>query len=173
MFRVTGKNRQDHNYHVRMIEAVGKLDMGAGIILAAVYFEWCVTRCIMALGRSSVAEIRRTISEECSNFDDIVDLWRAEVVVAHSNIPIIPEVFDKKKKKQSFRGRVLTWDAIKKARKSRNELVHGKRCDPLEKHGRKHLDILLAASGIIAELAEVSGHSIFRVVRRKAGLANQ
>ncbi len=166
MFRVRGENRQDRQYHVSLIWNVYKEDVGAAIILAATYFEWCIRRCILALGATPVSDLRTTMNNPGMNTDGLKDLWKSEVCLQHSDICALPDVFDSQRPKQVFDGTKLTWQNIGRARKARNDLVHGARCEPLEAHGKKHVEIFIAASDILIKLAENHGRSIFKIIKR-------
>lgn len=166
MFRVRGADRQNRQYHIALIQKVAADDLGAGIILGAVYFEWCVRRSIVALGKSSVADLRKRMKDYGMGFENLRKLWREEVCKRYSDVPVLPCVFDSLKKKPRFGKLLLDWHGIDSARKMRNRLVHGDVCTPLEKKGQAYVDLLLAASDIIADLTESKGRSIFKIIRR-------
>ena len=168
MFRVKGENRQDRQYHVDLIWKVYNEDVGAAVILAASYFEWCIRRCILALGASSVAELRKKLNDRQMDVEGVKDLWKSEVCSQHKEIHTLPKVYDLPRSKPRFDNTPLTWQSIDRARRLRNELVHGAKCDPLERHGRKHVEILVAASDVLINLAEKHKHSIFRIIKRGA-----
>ena len=170
MFRVKGEMRQDQDWHEKMIAKVAAMDVGAGIILAATYFEWCVRRSIVALGASSVHELSLKLKDPQLKFDNLVELWNAEVagLFGNGDMPTLPMLYDQSKNKPKFGNLPLTWQNIGRARKLRNTLVHGDRCTPLDVHGRKYVDLLVAASARLAKTAEDNGHPIFNVIRRQA-----
>ncbi len=170
MFRVKGERRQDRDWHEKMIAKVAAVDVGAGIILAATYFEWCVRRSIVALGVSSVHELSLKLTDPNLRFDDLVELWNTEVAgrFGSGEMLTLPMLYDQSKGKPRFGNLPLTWQNIGRARKLRNALVHGDRCTPLDVHGRKYVDLLIAASARLAKTAEDNGHPIFNVIRRKA-----
>ena len=85
----------------------------------------------------------------------------------YGDIPILPQLFDLRKNKLRFENLPLTWQNIDRARDLRNQLVHGAKCDPLEQHGKKFIDILLAASEVISGTAESKGYSVFRIIKRR------
>lgn len=168
MFRIKGEKRQDRQYHVNLIWDVYDKDVGAAVILAATYFEWCIRRCILALGVSAVADLRKKLNDKEMNIDGLKDLWRAEIGDQHEEriIKTLPNVFDVPMPKPTFDGVKLTWQSIGRARKLRNDLVHGARCEPLDKHGRKHVEILLAASDSLIKLAEEHKRALFKIIKR-------
>ena len=166
MFRVKGENRQERQYHVNLIWKVYHEDVGAAVILAASYFEWCIRRCILALGASSVTELRKKLNDRQMDVEGLKDLWKSEVCTQHKNIPSLPNIFDLQRPKPRFDNTPLTWQSIDRARRLRNDLVHGAKCDPLEKHGRKHVELLIAASNVLIDLAEKRKHPIFGIIRR-------
>lgn len=168
MFRVKGKDKQDHEYHVKLIEGVASKDIGAGIVLAAVYFEWCVRRCILALSISPVAAIRAKLDDKKMHIDELHDLWKCEVKRMHADVPSLSGFFDNQKKKPTVGGRPLTWARIKQAISKRNCLAHGSCCDPKPIHGEKYLETLLVASRMLVDMAESKKRSIFKIVRRHA-----
>jgi len=167
MFRVKGKERQDRIWHEQTIRCVADIDLAAGIILAATYFEWCVRRSILALGCSSVRDLSCQLSGPALNFDGLVELWNEEVAWRFGNDFTLPMVFDHRKNKPKFGNLPLTWQSIQKARKQRHSIVHGDRCSPLEIHGRKYMDIFIVASAVLSNIVEENGYSIFNIIRRK------
>ena len=166
MFRVKGTNRQDRQYHIDLIRKVAAYDLGAAIILGAIYFEWCVRRSIVALGKSSVTDLRKKMKDRGMGFEGLRKLWREEVCKRYSDVPILSRVFDSLKKKPRFGKLLLDWHGIDSAHKMRNRLVHGDMCTPLEQKGQAYIDLLLAASNILADLTESKGRSIFKIIRR-------
>ena len=166
VFRIRGVNRQDRQYHVDLIRKVSNNDLGAAIILAAVYFEWCVRRCIIALGTSPVTYLREKLNDHRMNAERLQKLWTAEVGKHYPELQTLSYIFDSQKNKPKFGNLQLDWKSIDYARQMRNRLVHGERCTPLEKNGQKFVEILLAASDILVNLAESKGHSIFMIIRR-------
>ena len=167
MFRVKGKERQDRMWHENTIRSVADIDLGAGIILAATYFEWCVRRSILALGYSYVRDLSCQLRSPKLNFDSLVELWKEEVANRVGDSFTLPMVFDCRKNKQKFGNLLLTWQNILKARKQRHSIVHGDRCSPLEIHGRKYVELLIAASAVLSNVVEENGYSIFKIIRRK------
>ena len=166
MFRVRGANRQDRQYHIDLIRKVAAYDLGAAIILSAIYFEWCVRRSIVALGKSSVADLHKAMKDRGMGFDNLRKLWRLEVCRRYPDLPTLPLVFDSLKNKPKFGKLQLDWYGIDRARKMRNRLVHGDTCTPLEHQGLAYIDLLLAASNLLANLVESKGRSIFKTIRR-------
>jgi hypothetical protein len=167
MFRVKGEERQDRIWHEKTIRCVADIDLGAGIILSATYFEWCVRRSILALGSSSVSDLSCQLCNPGLNFDGLVELWNKEVAWRFGNDFTLPMVFDHRKNKPKFGNLSLTWQNIQKSRKRRHSIVHGDRCSPLEIHGRKYVDLLIAASAVLSTVVEENGYSIFNIIRRK------
>ena len=169
MFRVKGEGRLDRDWHEAMIAKIAAMDVGAGIILAATYFEWCVRRSIVALGESSVHDLSLKLKDPNLKFGPLVELWNDEVAgrFVNGNTSTLSTLYDQCKNKPRFGNLPLTWQNIGRARKLRNALVHGDRCTPLEVHGQKYVDLLIAASASLAIMAEKNGHSIFKVIRRK------
>ena len=166
MFRIRGANRQNREYHVDLVHKVANDDWGAAIILAAVYFEWCVRRCIIALASAPVADIRKKVNDRRMSFDKLQKTWAKEVCGQRPDVPALADVFDSIKGKPHFGNLVLEWRSIDYARQLRNRLVHGERCDPLERNGRKYVELLLAASDVIVQLSESRGQSIFKPIKR-------
>ena len=165
MFRVRGVNCENRQYHINLIRAVSEHDLGAAIILAAVYFEWCVRRCIMALGTSPVMELRATLNNKRTNIEALKSIWSAEV--HKQGLPTLPSLFDSMERKPKFRNLTLDWKSINNAMKMRNRLVHGSNCNPKNENGSKYVELFLAATNILADLAESKGYSIFAIIRRK------
>jgi hypothetical protein len=169
MFRVKGAEHQDRDWHENTNRRIACIDLGAGIILAAIYFEWCVRRSILALGSSSVHDLSEALKNPKLNFEMLVELWNKEVVgrLGCDKKITLSIVFDGRKNKPKFKDMSLTWQNIQKARKMRNALVHGDRCSPLEIHGRKYVELLIMASAILSNVVEENGYSIFNIIRRK------
>lgn len=166
MFRVKGDGKENQQYHELLIRKVAKCDVGAGIILAAVYFEWCVRRSIVALGRSEVAYLNELLARKDVDTDALIEIWRADV--QNESIPSLPNVFDLEKGKPRFGNLVLTWKDVGKARKMRNRLVHGNRCTPLSQTGVKYVELLIAAADKLIRISSDRDRSIFRVIRGNA-----
>lgn len=166
MFRVKGNGKENQQYHELLIRKIAKCDIGAGIILAAVYFEWCVRRSIVALGRSEVVYLNELLARRNVDMDALLEIWRADV--QNEDIPSLPNVFDLEKGKPHFGNLVLTWKDVGKARKMRNRLVHGNRCAPLNQTGTKYVELFIAAADRLIRISTDQGRSIFRVIRGKA-----
>lgn len=166
MFRVKGRLAESRQNHENLINHVTSKDPGAGIILAAVYFEWCVRRSIVALGKSSVAELNAKIKAERLNLEDLKSLWQKEVCVFVDGHKVsgLPDVFDMQRIKPVFGTLKLSWVDIDRARKRRNELVHGVRCAPLERTGAKYVALLLAASKVLSDICVSQNCDIFHVI---------
>lgn len=174
MFRVKGMLKESREYHEKLIGEVASRDIGAGIVLAAVYFEWCVRRSIVALGKSPVATLNAKLNSEILSFDKLLGLWKSEVSVEYAGRKIanLPDVFDLRKNKPVYGTLKLMWKDIDKARRKRNELVHGGHCAPLEKHGMKYVALLIDAAHVLSELCENYNCPIFEVIpanRRRSG----
>ena len=173
MFRVKGKGHQDRIWHENTIRRIADIDIGAGIILSATYFEWCVRRGILALGCSSVKDLSCQLRSSKLNFDALVELWKVEVANRFGAKFNLPMLFDKLKNKPKFGSLSLTWQNIQKARKQRHSIVHGDRCSPLEIHGRKYVELLIAASAVLSNVVDENGYSVFNVIRRKNSVTKE
>ena len=169
MFRVKGVLKESREYHEKLIADVAKSDVGAGIILAAVYFEWCVRRSIVALGKSPIGDLNEKLHTENLNFEKLKSLWKQEVTVVRDGkvVSSLSDVFDLAKNKPAFGSLKLIWSDIDKARKRRNELVHGSSCAPLEKNGMKYVALLLEAAKKLDELCIDNTCSVFEIITEK------
>jgi hypothetical protein len=81
------------------------------LLVAAAYFEWTVSRGILALSRRPNAEVRETL-QKIYGLEKYKDLWRDEL--AHlADAKRLPEV-------------VADWQGVTVAFEGRNRLVHGR-----------------------------------------------
>ena len=168
MFRTKGDGKEGRAYHHNLIEDVASLDVGAGIVLGSIYFEWAIRRAIVALGKSSVSELNAKFKAGHNlGYEDLKRLWKEEVA-GRDGISGLTDVFDLNPKKPVFGKLKLTGRDIDRARTRRNEIVHGGRCSPLPKNGFDYVMLQIAAAEALADLVERrSGRSIYSPIRRK------
>ena len=167
MFRTKGDGKEGRSYHRKLIENVAALDVGAGIVLGGIYFEWAIRRAIVALGKSSVAELNAKFKAEHNlGYDDLKKLWKDEVA-GRDGIRGLTDVFDLNPTKPVFGKLKLTGRDIGRARRRRNEIVHGGRSSPLPKNGFDYVRLQIAAAETLADLVEERGRSIYNPIRRR------
>jgi len=171
MFRTKGDGKENAHYHREMILAVARIDVGAAIVLGAIYFEWAVKRTILALGKSPVSKLNDLYKNgedgKRLNMSKLKDLWKHEVQGCFG-VPTLSDCFDTKKDKKVFGCLKLTWRDLERARELRDNIVHGGRCSPQPKNGMDYVELEIAAAEALAELVvSKSGKSIFKPIRRK------
>jgi len=132
---------------------------GISLLLAAVNFEWTVSRAVLCLSRTPNAELRRKMAKYYS-LDGCKDLWRAEVMPRGDQRPL-PEI-------------VQNWHDARKAFEARNVLVHGKG-RYTRNMATPHVEALLKAVGYVdaycTALGVDLGHRM--PVRRKLSVVGQ
>lgn len=106
---------------------------GISLLLAAVNFEWTVSRAVLFLSRTPNAELRRQMADYYS-LDAYKDLWRDEVMPTGNRRPLA-EI-------------VQNWSEVRKAFEARNKLVHGKG-RYTRKMATPHVEALLKAVGYV------------------------
>lgn len=118
---------------------------GLALILAAVNFEWTMSRAILFLSKTANAELRRKMLEYHSP-DKYKDLWKEEVVDS-AGVPRLPSV-------------IRNWSNVLTAFKARNRLVHGK-----DRYTRNmatpHIEALLAGVQFVDRYCEGLGAPLY------------
>jgi hypothetical protein len=110
-------------------------DPGITLLLAAVNFEWTVSRAVLFLSHSPNSALRARI-RECSGLDKYKVLWKDEVVAALQCRPL-PNV-------------VSNWSSVREAFNERHKLVHGR--DRVNwKVAKPHIDSLLKGTGYVED----------------------
>lgn len=94
MFRTKGAKKEDRWYHRDLIIKTAKMDVGAGIVLSAIYFEWAIRRTILALGKSPVGQLNELYkADKRLGMDELQKLWNVEVA-NRGGMVRLPDVFD-------------------------------------------------------------------------------
>jgi len=111
------------------------------VIVSAVYFEWTVSRALLALSRRPNRDVRKSLesvygSKRCQQF------WNRELGHLPSALPLERVV--------------QNWDAVEQAFKSRNALVHGKE-RYTRNMARPVVDTLLGATTDVFRYAKKHG----------------
>jgi hypothetical protein len=114
------------------------------LLLAAVNFEWTVSRAILFLSKRPNSELR-VMMRRYHSLDAYKDLWKSEIV-AGSNFEPLAIV-------------VRNWSSLCEAFEARNRLVHGK--DRYTKNmATPHVEALLLASGYIDDHCKRLGYPL-------------
>jgi hypothetical protein len=111
------------------------------LLLAAVNFEWTVSRAVLFLSQSPNAELRARM-ERCSSLDAYKDLWKSEAMAARQCKPLANVV--------------RNWSSVRKAFVARNGLVHG-RFSYTRKQARPYIDSLLKGAGYVDDYCKSLG----------------
>jgi len=111
------------------------------ILLAAVQFEWIVSRSIIALGQSPTADLRKTVNK-VSGLEKYKRLWRDEVSIPRSEKILCDVVKD--------------WSKFKECFKARHRIVHGT-MSANKSYALKSVHPILDASEDIRNFAESLG----------------
>jgi hypothetical protein len=111
------------------------------LVVAAAYFEWTVSRALVALSDRPNRDVREALAG-AYGLDRYKDLWRSE----QRNLPGA----------QTLPKLVKDWNGVTNAFVERNRLVHGR-----DRHtrnmARPHVEVLLSAVADIYQYAEVHG----------------
>lgn len=171
MFRTKGNGKEDATYHKRMILHIAEIDVGAAIVIGAMYFEWAIKRAVLALGSSPISTLnemyRHGEDGQKLGMDKLKKLWKEELRGC-VGCTSLSDYFDSKKNKRSFGRLKLTWRDLERARKLRNNIVHGGRCSPPPQNGIDYVELEVAAAEELAKLVETrTRKSIYNPIRRK------
>jgi hypothetical protein len=128
-------------------------DEEISLLLAAVNFEWTVSRAVLFLGQSPTADLRARM-ERCSSLDAYKELWKSEVMAARQSKPLANVV--------------RNWSSVRQAFVARNGLVHGRR-HYTRKQARPHIDSLLEGACYVDDYCKSLGYPLYdrMPVRRK------
>ena len=141
-----------------------------GVILATINVEWCLRRCILAMGTSAVVQLNKL---NLSGLGKYKECWKEEVQ-PNVNVSLVA-LMDKhltsaKNWKQTKTLKTCNgWPVLNYAFKLRHVLVHGAKGSASPEFARKTIDLLLEAAEILIYFAESQGAPIFgkRLCRRK------
>jgi hypothetical protein len=107
------------------------------ILLAAVQFEWIISRAILALGKSPTLELRKRVNRT-TGLDAYKDLWRDEVSNPR-RVGRLPEI-------------ITGWQTFTKSFEARHRLVHGT-ISASKGYALKHTHPLIQASEAVRQFA--------------------
>jgi hypothetical protein len=113
-------------------------DAPIAILLAAVQFEWVVSRAIMILGNTPTADLRKVVNRT-SGLDYYVDLWRDEISEPLEQLRLT-EV-------------VKNWGGFRESFKARHRIVHGM-MSANKSYALKHVHLMLNASEDVRKFVE-------------------
>lgn len=111
-----------------------------GLVVAAVYFEWTISRAIICLSKSPNVDLRKVI-EKTYGLGSYEKLWAREV----SSGPLASVV--------------RNWQGLKDAFNERNILVHG-RDRRTSKMAAPHLEALLAGAADVWTYCTLAGYDL-------------
>jgi hypothetical protein len=111
------------------------------IVLAAIHFEWIISRAILLLSRSPTAEVKAKLAET-HGLDRYKDLWKEELSKAGICKTLPNSVSD--------------WTSIRAAMVARNRIAHGSG-SATAAWARKHANALLSAADEIGKIATDRG----------------
>ena len=138
-----------------IIDAVAKINIGAGIALAAADYEWTLNRCILVLGKSPTVTLRDKLCDPKINHDELKKIWQNETTST------LQSIFDRAYKKDKN----ISWQDILSAKKYRNLLMHGIECNIEDEIGLTVIHIYESACEILYQFALTQGKDIYERLR--------
>ncbi len=129
------------------------------VILAAVHFEWTVSRAILFLSRKPNKELRHTLQASCSGLQGYNRCWKETVTLATPG-PALNQI-------------VTNWFLVTEAFDLRNGLVHG-RNTCTRNTATPHTEALLEGARFVAAFCRNRGADLTKripVRRKRAGSA--
>ena len=152
------------------ILSFAKQDCCVGVILATINMEWCLRRCILAMGSSPVSKLNKL---NLSGLNKYKKCWKDEVqpnvnislaVLMDSHLTST-KAWKPTKTLKTCNG----WSVLKYAFKLRHVLVHGAKGSASLEFAQQTIDLLIEAADVLVRFAESQGISIFgkRICRRK------
>jgi hypothetical protein len=142
--------RNGHGRIAQRILGLFYKEPSIGLVIAAVYFEWTLSRAIIALSQAPNVEVRERL-RRAYGLDKYKDLWVTEIPSA----PRLPQL-------------LKDWARVTDAFDARGALVHGR--DRYTRNmARPHVDVLLASARDIWDFCAECGRDLRRrlPVRRK------
>ena len=136
-----------------IIDVVAKINIGAGIALAAADYEWTLNRCILVLGKSPTITLRDKLCNYNTKNDKLKEIWKEEI--NNSSLPAIFENNDKN----------IKWQDLKFARDYRNLLMHGIECNIEDEIGLAVIYIYESACEILYHFALSQDKDIYDRLR--------
>ena len=136
-----------------IIDTVAKVNIGAGIALAAADYEWTLNRCILVLGKSPTITLRDKLCNHTTKNDKLKEIWKEEI-----NNSSLPATFENNDKN-------IKWQDLKFARDYRNLLMHGIECNIEDETGWAVIYIYESACEILYHFALSQGKDIYDRLR--------
>lgn len=121
------------------------------ILLAAVQFEWVVSRSILILGNSSTADLGKRVYKT-SGLNAYVELWRDEVSIPRGE-KRLPQV-------------VTNWQEFRESFKARHRIVHGT-MSANKSYALKHVHPILDASEHVRKFTESLGEDLHQKLKSR------
>lgn len=154
----------------KKILSFAEQDDCVGVILATINVEWCLRRCILAMGSTSVSKLNKL---NLSGLDKYRKCWKEEVqpnvnislaVLMDSHLTSVKAWMPTKTLK-TCNG----WSVLNYAFQLRHVLVHGAKGSASPEFAQQTIDLLIEAADVLVRFAESQGTSIFgkRICRRK------
>jgi hypothetical protein len=138
---LAGDRKEQREYRIRRYLSS---DPGVALLLAAVNFEWTVSRAVLFLSKKSNSALREDL-RNLRSLDGYKDLWKDEALLDGSG-KALPQI-------------VRNWSSVPKAFNVRNKLVHGHdRCT--RNMALPHVEALLQAVGDIDAYCLSLGHTL-------------
>ncbi len=127
------------------------------VLLAAVNFEWTVSRCILFLSNSPNVKLRERLSK-CSGLTKYKEIWKEELIKHDPSIPPLAEI-------------VKNWSRFKDAFVLRHRLIHGRATCTRNMAAEPVETILLAVDDLykFASSMKINLHSRAPIRRVKQG----
>ncbi len=178
MFRVNETKEQRKQTILKFVEQ----DVCVGVLLAAANLEWTLKRCILMMGQSPTADLRKMqISSLCSKDKDkntYKRMWDTEIASPRKFNPLnevinsgvhfpeewtvknLPrsEFFNKKYFKEI---RETGWAALQYAFQCRHDLIHGQKGTLKASHGLVVVSVLLEAFDALVDFSKCRGFDLF------------
>lgn len=145
-------------------------DCCVGVILATINVEWCLRRCILAMGSTSVSKLNKL---NLSGLDKYKKCWKEEVQPnVNVSLAVLMDTHLTSAKSWKPTKTLKTcngWPVLNYAFLLRHVLVHGAKGSASPEFAQQTIDLLLEAADVLVRFAESQGTSIFgkRICRRK------
>lgn len=132
----------------------------AGILMAAMDYEWTCRRVILALGKKSAPDIKDDFGEKMWSGQELVEAWRAEI----EGEITLPLLFDQwaSERLTSY----VSWEDIVWAYQCRNRLVHGAWLGISRQEGGRVINILEKACDVLSAYAKENKVKLTDILRR-------
>ena len=154
-------------------------DCCVGVILATINMEWCLRRCILAMGDNTSTDLVDELAK-VSGIKKYQKLWRLQVEkTTGQKLELLMENYlhsaanwkNRKSKLAEEKGFDLStgWGVLCYAVQLRNKLVHGEKGTASVDFANQTIDLLLEAADVLVRFAESQGAPILgkQICRRK------